>query len=114
SGTVPADFTCASQVCHSPEFCCGVKATEGPTIVAPAATRRISRKAVSHIWKYWVLFTPLVQKAEISGSFQMSYANLSPEACSAPTTVSMKVTQFEQLPLSHGNIVLDGWPPSAP
>ena len=72
SGTVPAAFTCASQVCHSPLFRCGVKASDGPTMVAPGATRRISRKAVSHIWKYWVVLQPGPQKMDRSGSFQMS------------------------------------------
>ena len=43
SGTVPADLTCASQVCHSPLFDCGVKANDGPTMSAPGAMRLISR-----------------------------------------------------------------------
>jgi hypothetical protein len=46
-----------------------------------------------------VLFTlAFGQKTEMSGSFQMS---------------SMKVIQLEQLPLVHGYVVLDGWPPSS-
>src|SRR5438552_8237139 len=44
----------------------------------------------------------------------MSYANVRPEACSAPTTASMNVIQFEQSPLVHGYIVFDGWLPSLP
>lgn len=43
SGTVPAALTCASHVCHSPGFPSGVKASDGPTISAFGAMRRISR-----------------------------------------------------------------------
>jgi hypothetical protein len=43
SGTVPAALTWASQVCHSPGLASGVKANDGPTMVAPGAMRRISR-----------------------------------------------------------------------
>src|ERR1041385_1457173 len=71
-GSARAALTCASHVCHSPAFCCGVKAIDGPTIVAPGAMRRISRTPVSHIWKYCALFMPRAQKTEMSGSFQTS------------------------------------------
>ncbi len=115
SGSVPAAFTCANQVCHWLARPCGLNANDGPTISAPGAMRRISRTPVSHIWKYWVLLTlAFGQNAEMSGSFHTSYANLTPEPCSAPTVESMKLTQLAQLPFVHGHIVLAGCPPSAP
>src|SRR4029079_7292938 len=69
SGTVPADLTCASHVCHWLDRACGVNATDGPTMSAFGAIRRSSRNAESHIWKYCVLFTlPFGQNTEMSGS----------------------------------------------
>ena len=35
-------------------------------------------------------------------------------ACSSFTMSPTKVTQLVQLPLVHGYVVLEGWPPSAP
>src|SRR5579884_2943928 len=70
-GRVPADLRCCNQVCQPLAFCCGVKAAEGPTMGTPGARLWMVRTAVSHIWKYWVLFQPPPpQKMERSGSFQ--------------------------------------------
>src|SRR5690606_12950851 len=100
--------------CHCAGRRSGVKANDGPRMVAAGSTRRISRTAVSHIWKYCALLTPRSQKMSMSGSFQMSYDIGSPVSRRAPTTVATNVAQFAQLPLSHGYIVLGGWPPKAP
>ena len=71
-GSVPAGLTWASHVCHSPEFCAGSADSDGPTMTAPGASWRISLTAVSHIWKYCVLFIPAFQNVHSSGSFQTS------------------------------------------
>jgi len=41
-------------------------------MAADGFSRRISRTAVSHIWKYCAELTPRCQKPVPSGSFQMS------------------------------------------